>query len=64
MEVNLTYTYEEIDMHISRAHPATERDITQNNSKVCGLKPIFAEFVNWRVVEEGIKLFIGMPSER
>ena len=51
-KVNLPYTYEEIDMQISRAHWGTARDITQNNSKVCGPKPIFAQFVNWRVAEE------------
>ena len=39
-------------MQISRAHRGTERDITQNNNRVRGSKPIFAQYVNWRVVEE------------
>ena len=51
-EVNLLHTYEEIDMQISRAHQGTERDITQNNSKVRGPKPLFPQLVNWRVAEE------------
>ena len=51
-EVNLPYTCEEIDMQISRAHRGTERDITQNNTRERGPKPIFSQFVSWRVAEE------------
>ena len=40
-EVNLPYIYEEIEMLISRAHRGTERDITQNNTKVRRPKPVF-----------------------
>ena len=39
-------------MQISRAHQGTERDITQNNNKVCGPKSVFPQLVNWRVAEE------------
>lgn len=39
-------------MQISRAHRVTGRDITQTNSKVHGPKFIFAQFLNWRVVQE------------
>ena len=51
-EVNLPYTYDEIDMQISRAHQGSERDVTQNNNRVRGPKPIFAQLVNWRVAQE------------
>ena len=51
-EVNLPHTYEELHMQICRARRGTESDVTQTNKRMRGPKPIFVQFVNWRVAEE------------
>ena len=51
-------------MQISRAHQRTERDITQNNSKVRGPKPIFVQFVNSRVAEKVRNKVVHLNARR
>ena len=50
-EQDLTYSFEEIDFQISRANRSTEQDKDHPNKNQQGPKPIFAQFVNWRIAE-------------
>ena len=55
-ELNLSYDYQDLDFLISRAHrgPAPEDNGESNNSNDSnrGPRPIYAQFVNWRIAEE------------
>ena len=53
-QLDLNYTYDEVEFHISRAHCGgdsneEEPNQEQHNQKKQGPKPIYAQFVNWRV---------------
>ena len=48
--LNLSYSPEEIDMQISRAHRA--KSDTSEGSQRNTNRPIIAQFVNWRIAEE------------
>ena len=53
-QLDLNYTYDEVDFHISRAHRGgdsneEEPNQEQHHQKKQGPKPIYAQFVNWRV---------------
>ena len=50
-KLDLSYTKEFIDSMISRAHRGIEKE-EGNNDRQQGNKPIFVQFVNWRVAEE------------
>ena len=50
-KLDLSYTKEFIDSMISRAHRRIEKE-EGNNDHQQGNKPIFVQFVNWRVAEE------------
>ena len=54
-ELNMPYSYDDIDLLVSRAHRGAENqeDLEEHqrkNHKVS--RPIFAQFTNWRVAEE------------
>ena len=54
-ELNIPYSYDDIDLLISRAHRGAEdqKDLEEYQTKNDkGPRPIFAELTNWRVVEE------------
>ena len=51
-ELDLPYFFEEIDFQINRAHRSTEQDKDHQNKNERGPKPIFAQFVNWRIAKE------------
>ena len=54
-ELNMPYSYDEIDLLISRAHRGAENqeDLEEHQMKNHkGPRPIFAQFTNWRVAEE------------
>ena len=67
-KLDLPYSYEDIDMTISRAHRGSD-DPDQNggndNPRVThGPKPIFAKFNNWRIAEEIRNAVIRETSKR
>ena len=54
-ELNMTYSYDGVDLLISWAHRGAENqeDLEENQRKNDkGPRPIFAQFTNWRVAEE------------
>ena len=54
-ELNMPYSYDDIDLLINRAHRGAENqeDLEEHQIKNHkGAKPIFAQFTNWRVAEE------------
>lgn len=53
-ELTLPYSFDEIDMLISRAHrgPENNEEYNQNHRDKSKPKPIFAQFSSWRVAEE------------
>ena len=63
-EQDLTYSFEEIDFQISRAHRSTEQDKDHSNKNHRVPKPIFAQFVNWRIAEEIRNRIIELNSKR
>lgn len=63
-EVNFLYIYEELNMQVSRTHRGIKSDVTQTNNRVLGPKHIFAQFVNWRVVEGVCNKVIHLNIQR
>ena len=66
-KLNLPYTYEELDLQISRAHRGAEIDRGNNQRNLNnqdGSRPIFAQFTNWRVAEEIRNRIIFLNSKK
>ena len=68
-QLDLNYTYVEIDFHISRAHRGgdsneEEPNQEQYHQKKQGPKPIYAQFVNWRMAEEIRNKIIYLNSKK
>ena len=63
-ELDLPYSFEKIDFQISRAHRSTEQDKDHSNKNQRSPKPIFAQFVNWRIAEEIRNRIIELNAKR
>ena len=63
-ELNLPYSFDEINFQISRAHQSTEQDEDHSNKNQRSPKPIFAQFVNWRIAEEIRNHIIELNAKR
>ena len=49
--LNLPYSFDQMDMQISRARRTNDTDSSRTKNK-SEPRPIIAQFINWRVVEE------------
>ena len=63
-ELDLPYSFEEIDFQISRAHRSTEQDKDHSNKNQRSPKPTFAQFVNWRIAKEIRNRIIELNTKR
>ena len=63
-ELDLGYTYAEINEHISRAHRGNNQEENNENTQKKGPKPIYAQFINWRAAEEIRSKIITMNSRK
>ena len=63
-ELDLPYSFKEIDFQISRVHQSTEQDKDHPNKNQRGPKPIFAQFVNWHIAEEIRNRIIELNAKR
>ena len=59
--LNLPYSFDQMDMQISRAHRTNDTDSSRWNSK-SQPRPIIAQFVNWRVAEEVLQNILLLNS--
>ena len=48
--LNLPYSFDQMDMQISRAHKNNDTDSSSRNNE-SEPRPIITQFVNWRVAE-------------
>ena len=63
-ELDLPHSFEEIDFEISRAHRSAEQDKDHQNKNQRCPKPIFAQFVNWRIAKEIRNRIIELNGKR
>ena len=66
-ELGLEYTHDEIDFQLSRSHrgtPDAEGDTNETSTNHRGPRPIYAQFVNWRIAEEIRSKVIYMHSRK
>ena len=59
--LNLPYSFDQMDMQISRAHRTNDTDSSRRNEK-SEPRPIIAQFVNWRAAEEVRQKVIHLNS--
>ena len=59
--LNLPYSFDQMDMQISRAHRANDTDSSRSKNK-SEPRPIIAQFISWRVVEEVRQKIIHLNS--
>ena len=62
-ELDLPYSIEEINFQIIRAHQSTEKDKDHSNNQRRP-KPIFSQFVNWRITKEIRNRIIELNAKR
>ena len=63
----MAYSYDDIDLLISRAHRGAENqeDLEEHQIKNHkGPRPIFAQFTNWRVAEEITKMIMMLNAKK
>ena len=66
-ELNMAYSYDDIDLLISRAHRGAENqeDLEEHQRKNHkGPRPIFVQFTNWRVAEEITKKIMMLNAKK
>ena len=66
-ELNMLYSYDDIDLLISRAHKGAENqeDLEEHQRKNHkSPRPIFAQFTNWRVAEEIRKKIVMLNAKK
>ena len=66
-ELNMLYSYDDIDLLISRAHRGAENqeDLEEHQRKNHkSPRPIFAQFTNWRVAEEIRKKIVMLNAKK
>ena len=59
--LNLPYSFDQLDMQISRAHRTSDNNSSRRNNK-SEPRPIIAQFVNWRVAKEVWQKIIHLHS--
>ena len=59
--LKLPYSFDQMDMQISRAHRSSDTDSSRRNNK-SEPRPIISQFVNWRVAEEVRQEIIHLNS--
>ena len=59
--LNLPYSFDQMDMQISRGHRTNDTDSSRRNNKLEPRRTI-AQFVNWRVAEEVRQKIIHLNS--
>ena len=59
--LKLPYSFDQMDMQISRAHRTNDDNSSRRNNK-SEPRPIIAQFVNWRVAEEVRQKIIQLHS--
>ena len=60
--LNLPYSFDQMDMQISRAHRTNDDDSGRMRNNKSEPRPITAQFVNWRVAEEVRRKIIHLHS--
>ena len=59
--LNLPYSFDQMDMQISRAHRTNDTESSRRKNK-SEPRPIIAQFINWRVAEEVRQKIIHLSS--